>query len=92
MKNFFKKAFVGATTFACGLVALAQDSGGSSVDPIIAVDDFSDMWESIGDTMTDLIEAALPYVTAFVIGGLVLWGAFALIRIIKRGFSTGKGR
>lgn len=59
---------------------------------IVQVSDVTGIFEEAQSSMASLIEAALPVVIAFVGGGLIIWGALALVSLLKRGLSAGKGR
>lgn len=76
----------------CGLssaLVWAQEAGARS---IVSTDDVADIFTEAQTNMTALIGAALPVVIAFVGGGLIIWGALALVSLLKRGFGAGKGR
>lgn len=86
-----KKLLTMCGTALAGVVAFAE-GGVTAVDPIVAVDDVKDIFTGAQSSMTSLIEAALPVIIAFVGGGLIIWGAIALVGVIKRAFGAGKGR
>lgn len=49
----------------------------------------------LGDAQTaleGLITAATPIVSSIIVAGLAVWGGIALIGLLKRAFSAGKGR
>lgn len=83
-----KKLLITAMVALPSLAALADTTDTN----IITISDVSDIFETATTNMTSLVSAAMPVVISFVGGGLVIWGAFALLRLIKRGFSAGKGR
>lgn len=43
-------------------------------------------------TLTNFLTGVGPVVATIVVAGLGVWGGIALVGIIKRGFSAGKGR
>lgn len=43
-------------------------------------------------TLINFIEGAGVVVAAVIVAGLAIWGAIALVGILKRAFQTGKGR
>lgn len=59
---------------------------------IVTVADVTDIFTNAQADMTSLLSAAIPVVIAFVGGGLVIWGAIALVGVLKRAFGAGKGR
>ena len=70
-----------------------ETSGGSTTSTgIVSVQDVTDIFSNAQTSMTSLIDAALPVIIAFVGGGLIIWGALALVSLLKRGFGAGKGR
>lgn len=90
-----KKLFYSLAAFAATspLSLLADDStGGSSSSGIVSTSDVADIFTNAQTDMTALITSALPVIIAFVGGGLVIWGAIALVGVIKRAFGAGKGR
>lgn len=78
-------------TGLAGVVAFAE-GGATGTNPIVAVDDVKEIFTGAQSSMTSLIDAALPVIIAFVGGGLIIWGAIALVGVIKRAFGAGKGR
>lgn len=72
------------------VVALAEEPGTAS--GIVSIDDVQAIFTGAQSSMTSLIDAALPVIIAFVGGGLIIWGAIALVGVIKRAFGAGKGR
>ena len=77
----------------CGLTsALVWAEGKAAASGIVSTDDVADIFTEAQTNMTALISAALPVVIAFVGGGLIIWGALALVSLLKRGFGAGKGR
>lgn len=90
-KDFFKmkKLLVGLGTALASVLAFAEESSGSD---IVSVSDMTDMFTTAQSNMSSLIDAAIPVAISFVVGGLVIWGAIALVGILKRAFTSGKGR
>lgn len=43
-------------------------------------------------TLTGLLTSAVPVIVAILGAGLAIWGAIALVGLVKRVFSTAKGR
>lgn len=91
MKKIFNKLFALGAVMSSG-VALAEETSGSSSTAIIGVEDMTDMFSTAQQNMTSLLDAAIPVAVSFVVGGLVIWGAIALVGVLKRAFSAGKGR
>lgn len=75
-----------------GLTTLALKAQQATDEGIIGTADVKEIFTKAQSNMTTLIDDALPVVIAFVIGGLTIWAAIALIGIIKRAFGAGKGR
>lgn len=88
----FKRALVAAfaTAIACGSALAADGTGTTAI-----------AWE--GSTAQDIAQAAQTTLSNFLTGvggivgllivaGLAIWGGIALVGVIKRAFSTGKGR
>lgn len=84
-----KKLFVALASVGSSVVALAE---GTAAETIVGTDDVTGIFEAAQTNMEALIDAALPVAIAFVGGGLVIWGALALVSILKRAFGAGKGR
>lgn len=88
-----KKFFATALASVGGAFAALAEGGTSGIsDPIVTVNDVAQIFDTAQTDMASLIDAALPVVIAFVCGGLIIWGALALIGVIKRGLNAGKGR
>lgn len=43
-------------------------------------------------TLTNFLTGAGTVVAGVIVAGLAIWGAIALVGIVKKAFSTGKGR
>ena len=82
------------STFACGLASVAAfaEGGTGTAQGIVEVGDVTEIFTNAQSSMASLLDAALPVIIAFVGGGLIIWGALALISVIKRGLNAGKGR
>lgn len=93
-KDFFKmkKWLVGLGTAFASVLAFAEETSGTSSTEIVSVSDMTDMFTTAQTNMASLIDAAIPVAISFVVGGLVIWGAIALVGILKRAFTSGKGR
>lgn len=74
------------------VASFAEETGGSADTSLVPVADVSGIFTQAQTAMGSLLDAALPVVIAFVVGGLTIWGALALVSLIKRGFGAGKGR
>lgn len=84
MKKLFSLLAAGAAV-PCSVFA-------DTVTPIVTQAQVGEIFTNAQTDMTSLITAAMPVVVAFVGGGLVIWGAIALVGVIKRAFGAGKGR
>lgn len=51
-----------------------------------------DIVTDASSTLTNFLTGAGTLVASVVVAGLAIWGAIALVGIVKRAFSTGKGR
>lgn len=91
-----KKLLCTVATMGTSVLAFADGgttSGGTGTSNGIAdVADVSGIFTAAQSNLAALIDAALPVAIAFVGGGLVIWGAIALVSILKRAFGAGKGR
>lgn len=95
IKNKWQKALVFAGMAMTSVMAFAEGADTSvDADAILGYDNakITDLFTGVKEQFSGLIEAALPYITAFVVAGLVIWGALALIGIMKRAFGSGRGR
>lgn len=86
-----KKLLTLATTTLMGVIAFAEETAGSS-DALVSTEDVEGIFGNAQTALGDLLTSALPVVGSLVVGGLVIWGAIALIGILKKAFSAGKGR
>lgn len=86
-----KKLLASVATLGSSFAVFA-DGGTTTTSGIVATSDFSDMFSTAQSNMAALIDVALPVAITFVGGGLVIWGAIALVSVLKRAFSAGKGR
>lgn len=85
-----KKKILSAFAVAAGsLVSFAQEQ---AAQPIIEPAQVKDIFTQAQTNMTTLVSNALPVIIAFVVGGLTIWAAIALIGVLKRAFGAGKGR
>lgn len=81
---------LGAFAATAPMALLAEDSTTSS--GIVSTSDVTSIFTQAQTDMTSLLDAAIPVVCAFVGGGLIIWGAIALVGVLKRAFGAGKGR
>lgn len=79
-------------TLGAALASVASFAEGGASNHIVEVNQVKDIFTTAQTNMTDLITAALPVVIAFVGGGLIIWGALALVSLLKRGFGVSRGR
>lgn len=87
-----KKVLTALGVVGSSALAFAEEGATGTANAIVEVADVTDIFTNAQDSMGDLIAAALPVVIAFVGGGLIIWGALALVSLLKRGFGAGKGR
>lgn len=85
-----KKLLYSLAAVAAAPLSLLAEGGTST--PIVSTADLQGIFTNAQTDMTALITAAMPVIVAFVGGGLVIWGAIALVGVIKRAFGAGKGR
>ena len=82
-----KKLFYSALAVAgSASAALAQEGSASAIN--IA----ETLTEQAKDSLTGMLDTVAPVIVAVVVAGLSIWGGIALVGIIKRGFTAGKGR
>lgn len=87
MKNTFKRVACAAGAFALGaLPALAEETGGGSTTTADTVID------NAQSALEGILTSAGSAVSALVVAGLAIWGAIAIVGVLKRAFSAGKGR
>lgn len=84
-----KKLLYSLAAFAAAPLSLLAEGAAT---PIVTQEQVGEIFTNAQTDMTSLITAAMPVVVAFVGGGLVIWGAIALVGVIKRAFGAGKGR
>lgn len=85
MKKLKNSFYSGAVALAMSLPALAEGTGGSSEVYETVVSDAQSKLESILTTGGEAV-------AALVVAGLAIWGAIAIVGVLKRAFSAGKGR
>lgn len=84
---------LGAFAATAPMALLAEGgTSGSGTSSIVSMSDVTDIFTNAQEDMTSLLSAAIPVVVAFVGGGLIIWGAIALVGVLKRAFGAGKGR
>lgn len=90
-----KKLLYTALAFA-GSVPAVLAEGGTTATDATAITYSGSTAESIvngaSGTLQNFLTGAAGVVGAVIIAGLAIWGAIALVGIIKKAFSTGKGR
>lgn len=86
-----KKLMLTLGAALASVVSFAEETA-ASVGDIVTVTQVEEIFTKAQENMTDLIDVALPVVIAFVGGGLIIWGALALVSLLKRGFGAAKGR
>lgn len=80
-----KKLIYSASAFALtALPVLAQEAGGEAASEQII--------SGAETALKGLLDSAGPVVASVVIAGLGIWGAIAIVGLIKRAFNAGKGR
>lgn len=83
-----KKLMYSVLTFAAvSLPALAEEISGGGSDTIA-----TDILDQAQGALEAIITAAGPVVTSVIVAGLGLWGAIAIVGVVKRAFNSGKGR
>lgn len=83
-----KKLIAGAVALGPTLALLAEDTS----TYVASTTQLGAVFTNAQTNMTALVTAAMPVISAFVGGGLIIWGAIALLSVIKRAFLAGKGR
>lgn len=78
------KKSISALSLVASLGAFADST------PVVSATDINGIFTGAQTQLTTLFTSAMPVVTAVVLGGLTIWGGLALLRIIKRSFSTAK--
>ena len=81
---------LGAFAATAPMALLADDS--TTASGIVSTSDVTGIFTQAQTDMSSLLEAAIPVVCTFVGGGLIIWGAIALVGVLKRAFGAGKGR
>lgn len=85
-----KKLMYSAGAFALSaLPVLAEETSGSGTsDGSLAEGVLADAQGALEGILT----SAGPVVSAVIVAGLGLWGAIAIVGVVKRAFNSGKGR
>ena len=84
-----KKLMYAAGAFALSaLPVLAEETGGSSTTGTTA----DGILTEAQGVLEAIIASAGPVVSAVIVAGLGLWGAIAIVGVVKRAFNSGKGR
>lgn len=84
MKKFL--AFAGLVS--ASLASVAAESGAVAYTGSVAETIASDA----STTLTNFLTGVGPVVAGLVVAGLAVWAGIAIVGILKRGFSAGKGR
>ena len=84
-----KKLMYSAGAFALSALPVLADgtSGGTSSSTVA-----EDILDQAQGALEAIITAAGPVVSAVIVAGLGLWGAIAIVGVVKRAFNSGKGR
>lgn len=83
-----KKLVYSAGAFALtALPALAEETSGGTSSTIA-----EDVLDGASEALQAILIAAGPVISTVVIAGLGLWGAIAIVGVVKRAFNSGKGR
>lgn len=80
-----KKMLVAAGAAALPAVMFAEGTGSSTVD-------VSGVFSGAQTALEGLLTSGLPVITALVVTGLTIWGAFIVVRLIMKAFRFGGGR
>lgn len=81
-KNISRLALAVPALCACGS-ALAAGEGDTVASSVI---------DQAQSSLEGILTSAGSAVTALVVAGLAIWGAIAIVGVLKRAFSAGKGR
>lgn len=81
-KNISRLALAVPALCACGS-ALATGESDSTAQTVIT---------QAQTSLEGILTSAGTAVTALVVAGLAIWGAIAIVGVLKRAFSAGKGR
>lgn len=91
-KGFFSMKKLLSTVTSTVLLAATAIAEGEGTSNMPTVSDVEGVFSSFDETLGQLLDKAIPVVTAVIGGGLVIWGAIALVGVLKRAFTVGKGR
>lgn len=87
MKKFLTSlgfASLGAVSaFADGTTSTGTAYTGSTAESIVT---------QVSGTMTNFLTGAAPTIATIVVAGIAIWAGIALVGILKKAFSVGKGR
>lgn len=84
MKKLNKLAIAASVASSSVLPALAEDS--VSMDTTTA----TTMMTQIKTGLEAILTAAGPIITALILSGIGIWAVFAVVRLMKRAFNSGK--
>lgn len=79
-----KKILLAVTVAASSLGLLAADGGGMDTTQATT------MMTQIQTGLEAILTAAGPIVTALILSGIGIWAVFAVVRLMKRAFNSGK--
>ena len=69
------------------LPALAEETSGGTSSTVA-----ENVLDGASSALQAIITSAGPVITTVVVAGLGLWGAIAIVGVVKRAFNSGKGR
>lgn len=84
-----KKILLGLASVGMAVSAFAE---GTSTAAAYAGSTAESIVTGVSGTMTNFLTGAAPVVVTIVVAGLSIWAGLALIGILKKSFSAGKGR
>ena len=82
----FRKLYVGSMVALGSVVSAFAEGPGSTSDVA------GDIIETAQSSLEGILGSAGAAVSALVVAGLAIWGAIAIIGVLKRAFNAGKGR
>lgn len=83
----FRKLFVGSMVALGSVVSAFAEETGSGTSSVA-----EGLISDSQDALTSILSSAGTSVAALVAAGLAIWGAIAVIGVLKRAFNAGKGR
>lgn len=82
-----KIKYYAAVAASAPFMLLAQGTEGGGTTDIA-----QEIVDQASDTLTDMLSSAGGVIAGLVVAGLAVWGGIALVGVVKRAFSAGKGR